>query len=175
MTTPRRISLAAEQGPLFRVIAFMMRWRLSSLIRSARNPRLVVVLFAMAAGAVSLSTITMAAMLTKLPLLFPPLGPSAFILFVTPLTPQASPRSVVLSHVFAILVGLAALHLVVTMYPQAGLTARRPGSAGGGCATLGHSSRSSLSSGLSSSPIGSTTGSTTGWLIRSSLRLKARI
>ena len=122
MTTPRRISLAADQGPLFRVIAFMMQWRLSSLIRSARNPRLVVVLFAMVAGAVSLSTITMAAMLTKLPLLFPPLGPSAFILFVTPLTPQASPRSVVLSHVFAILVGLAALHLVVAMYPQAGLT-----------------------------------------------------
>ena len=121
MTTPHRISLHDHHGPLFRVIAFVNRWRLNNLLRSAHNPRLAVVVFAVAAGALSLSTITVAAMITSLPLLFPPLAPSAFILFVTPMTPQASPRSVVLAHTFAIMVGIAALQLVAQLFPQAGL------------------------------------------------------
>jgi hypothetical protein len=60
-------------------------------------------------------------MLTRLPLLFPPLAPSAFILFVTPLAAQASPRSVVLAHTLAVLVGMAALNTVAALFPAASL------------------------------------------------------
>ena len=39
-------------------------------------------------------------------LLFPPLGPSAFILFHTPLAETASPRNVIMAHTLALLAGL---------------------------------------------------------------------
>jgi CBS-domain-containing membrane protein len=62
------------------------------------------------------------AYLTRLPLLFPQLGPSAFILFHTPMSVTASPRNVLLSHTLAVASGLFALWLVGWIYPQAGLS-----------------------------------------------------
>ena len=60
--------------------------------------------------------------LARLPLLFPPLGPSAFILFYTPMSVAASPRNVIMAHFLAVGAGLGALHLlaafiVLVSYP----------------------------------------------------------
>jgi hypothetical protein len=85
------------------------------------NRQIVVILFAMSAGAITLGTITAAALVIHLPLLFPPLAPSAFILIVTPLAAVASPRNVVLSHTPAVVVGMASLNTVDAMVPEAGL------------------------------------------------------
>lgn len=106
----------------FRVVAFFSRLQLWYLIRKIDNPRLLLLLFIFIAGAVALGTISIIAYLTRLPLLFPQLGPSAFILFHTPMSVTASPRNVLLSHTLAVASGLFALWLVGWFFPEAGLS-----------------------------------------------------
>ena len=77
--------------------------------------------FVFAAGATALGTITIIAYLTQLPLLFPPLGPSAFILFYTPMSISACPRSVILSHTLALAAGLSSLWLFNSIFSHATL------------------------------------------------------
>lgn len=114
-----------RRGPqhslLFRVVAFFSRLRFGYLIRSARSPGLLTLLFALISVATSVATLSAMAVLMKLPLLFPPLAPSAFILFRTPLAESACPRNVVLSHTFGIAAGLASLHGFAVVFPGAGL------------------------------------------------------
>lgn len=51
----------------------------------------------------------LAAYLTKQPLLFPSLGPTAFLFFERPLARRASPRNTLTGHAVAILVGFLSL------------------------------------------------------------------
>lgn len=102
---------APQHSILFRIVAFFSRLQFWYLIRSLANKRLVTIVFVFMAGATALGTITMIAFLTNLMMLFPPLGPSAFILFYTPLAETASPRNVIMAHTLALLSGLASLTL----------------------------------------------------------------
>ena len=114
------------QGPqgslLFRVIAFFSRLQLRYLFQTMESPRFLVVIFVFIAGTTALGIITIAAYLTDLPLVFPPLGPSAFILFHTPMSVSASPRNVILSHSLAIGSGLFSLYLVLKIFPESNLS-----------------------------------------------------
>jgi CBS-domain-containing membrane protein len=56
-------------------------------------------------GAIAILTISLFAWLSDLPLVFPALGPTAFILFTTPFSRAAAPRSVILGHLTAIASG----------------------------------------------------------------------
>ncbi|MFI9011531.1 HPP family protein [Actinosynnema sp. NPDC053489] len=49
------------------------------------------------------------AVCTAQPLLFPSLGPTAYLLFATPTHPAASPRNTVVGHVIGVLAGAAGL------------------------------------------------------------------
>lgn len=49
---------------------------------------------------------------------FPQLGPSAFILFYTPMSEQASPRNVFLSHLLGVGIGLLSLWLCSLAFPD---------------------------------------------------------
>ena len=51
------------------------------------------------------------AWLTGVPFVFPSLGPTAVLLFFTPMAPASSPRSAVLGHAIGILCGYGALLL----------------------------------------------------------------
>jgi CBS-domain-containing membrane protein len=82
------------------------------LFRNTSNPQLLTVCFVFSAGAMALAIITIAAHLTELPLLFPPLGPTAFILFYTPLAVTASPRNVIVAHTMAVGAGIFSLWLM---------------------------------------------------------------
>lgn len=53
----------------------------------------------------------LAAYLTKQPLLFPSLGPTAFLFFESPMSRQSSPRNTLIGHLVAILAG--ALSLII--------------------------------------------------------------
>ena len=91
----RKVPRRGPQGSLlFRTIAFFSRLQLRYLLQNVGNPHMLVVIFVFVAGASALGIITVAAYLTRLPLLFPPLGPSAYILFHTPMSVTASPRNV---------------------------------------------------------------------------------
>ncbi len=107
-----------QHGRLFRWVAFFSRLRFGYLLRSLGHRRILTGIFLFCAGVTALSTITMMAYLTDLMLLFPPLGPSAFIIFHTPLAQTASPRNVILSHSLALAAGLASLALSAMIHPQ---------------------------------------------------------
>lgn len=51
----------------------------------------------------------LAAYATKQPLLFPSLGPTAFMFFESPLSRQASPRNTLIGHLVAVVAGVASL------------------------------------------------------------------
>lgn len=119
-------SRGPQKSLLFRVVAFFSKLQLRYLLRTMGNPRFLVVIFVFIAGATALGIITIAAYLTELPLLFPPLGPSAFILFYTPMSITASPRNVILSHTMAVAVGLLSLWFVGVIYPEAGANLSDP-------------------------------------------------
>ncbi len=111
-----------QKSFLFRLVAFFSRHQLSYLLRNSRHRRLLQLLFVFVAGATALGIISILAFMTNLPLLFPQLGPSAFILFYTPMSEQASPRNVLLSHLLAVGIGLLLLWLCAQAFPDVHLT-----------------------------------------------------
>ncbi len=115
------MSSGPQQTILFRFIAFFARLQVGYLVRASKNPRIVAIFFAVSAGVTALGTITAVAYLTDLPLLFPPLAASAFILFNSPLSEGESPRSVILSHTIALFSGLASMHVFLMAFSESGL------------------------------------------------------
>ncbi len=99
-----------QQSFSYRIVAFLSRLQVRYLLTLTRHQHLVSMVFVLASGATAIGIITFMAWLTDLPLLFPPLGPSAFILFYTPLAENACPRNVILAHGLAVCCGLAAFH-----------------------------------------------------------------
>ena len=95
--------------------SWFSRWRARLSIPSllaAYDEREVIQLVAAVNGVVAISVLTVLAWLVDLPLLFPALGPSAFILFSSPFSASAAPRSVIGGHSVAIAVGYATWRLV---------------------------------------------------------------
>lgn len=67
------------------------------------------VLYITVNGFVSIAVMAALAMFTHVPFVFPSLGPTAFMLFATPMIPAASPRHVLGGHLIGILCGYGAL------------------------------------------------------------------
>lgn len=66
-------------------------------------------LYVLLAGAAATALSGLAAYALRQPLLFPSLGPTIFLAFETPMTPQASPRNTLIGHGVGIAVGFASL------------------------------------------------------------------
>jgi CBS-domain-containing membrane protein len=100
---------------------------LFGLAERVRVPRLtsrhdsttILGLFAFLNGIISIAIMSAAAAITGQPLIFPSLGPTAFLLFYTPLLPAASPRNTLIGHA----IGAAAGYLSLVVF---GLTDRGP-------------------------------------------------
>jgi len=107
--------------PLYRAVRGLSRLQLRTALRHVEDDRPLVLLYAIMCGALALGIITAASLWTRMPLLFPPLAPSAFILFTTPLAPSGSPRNLVMGHSIAVAVGLLVLHAMDNLQPGAGL------------------------------------------------------
>ncbi len=121
MTTRQNNKTGLYNQKLYRFVRSVTNWQLHSRIRHHNNGGGSKLVFAIVLGALTLGTITAAAYLTKLPLLFPPLAPSAFILFTKPMSDQAAPRNVLMSHALAVVSGMAALAIASLFFPDAGL------------------------------------------------------
>jgi CBS-domain-containing membrane protein len=76
-------------------------------------------LFALVNGIISIGAMAAAALVTGEPFVFPSLGPTAFLLFYTPLAPAASPRNTIAGHA----IGAAAGYLALVVF---GLTEAAP-------------------------------------------------
>ena len=62
-------------------------------------------------GGLSILIIGLCAWLVDLPLVFPILGPTAFIVFGKPFSPEGAPRSIVIGHLSGMVVGLGSWQL----------------------------------------------------------------
>lgn len=114
------------------VLGLAERFRLPALVDRHSS---VAVLGAFAAinGLISIGLMATAALATGSPLIFPSLGPTAFLLFYTPLTPAASPRNTLGGHLIGALAGYLSLAvfglLDVAFQPGAPISAGRVGAA----------------------------------------------
>lgn len=91
------------------------RFRLGALL--ARFPeRAVWAAFVFINGFVTIALLAVVAMVTRTPFVFPSLGPTAFLVFFTPLSPTASPRHTLLGHAIGIACGYGALVVTGLVY-----------------------------------------------------------
>lgn len=110
-----RLPLPWRKAPLYVlepavVRGLAARFHLSHLFK--RFPeRPVWALFMFINGFVTIGFLTILAMISRTPFIFPPLGASAFLLFHSPSAPPASPRNTVLGHAIAIASGYVALYV----------------------------------------------------------------
>ena len=94
-----------------RLLSWRARLSIPSLLASTEE-RKVVSLIAAANGGVAILLISALAWAIDVPLLFPALGPSSFLLFSSPFSPAAAPRSVVVGHFAAMAAGIIVWHFV---------------------------------------------------------------
>lgn len=100
------------------VLGIVRRAQLSWLLNHyARIPTLAI--FSFVNGCLSIGIMSALALVTSSPLIFPSLGPTAFLFFYTPTAPSASPRNTIIGHGIGVLAGY--FSLVIT-----GLTAAGP-------------------------------------------------
>lgn len=90
------------------VLGIARRLRFTALERRY-NSVFILGLFALVNGCISIGLIAGAADVTHQPLLFPSLGPTAFLLFYTPQAASACPRNTVAGHLIGVLAGYGAL------------------------------------------------------------------
>jgi CBS-domain-containing membrane protein len=90
------------------VAGFARRMRIPYLVER-HDATAIMGLFAFINGLISIGLMSMAALVTGSPFIFPSLGPTAFLLFYTPTAPAASPRNTVFGHLIGALSGYLAL------------------------------------------------------------------
>jgi len=86
--------------------------------------RLARSLFAFTTIAIAIGIISVATICTGQPLLFPSLGPTAFLFFSQPTAPSSCPRNAILSHGSGILLGWFSYWLFSTTFPLEPSTAQ---------------------------------------------------
>ena len=78
----------------------------------------VLAVFSFINGCISIGLMSILAVVTKSPFIFPSLGPTAFLFFYTPTAPTASPRNTIVGHAIGVAAGY--LSLVLTGLTTAG-------------------------------------------------------
>lgn len=107
--------LGGEMADVLRGI--LLRARLPWLLK--HHPQIIVLsLFSLINGFISIGLLSVLAILTRSPFVFPSLGPTAFLFFYTPTAPSASPRNTLVGHAVGVIAGY--LSLVVTGLTMAG-------------------------------------------------------
>lgn len=100
------------------VFGLTRRFQVSRLTQRYSST-LVLGLFAFVNGVLAIGLMALAALVTGAPFIFPSLGPTAFLLFYTPMLPAASPRNTIGGHA----IGAAAGYLSLVVF---GLTHNAP-------------------------------------------------
>lgn len=100
------------------VFGLAERARIPSLVQRHESTA-VLGLFAFVNGVLSIGVMSLAALITGAPFIFPSLGPTAFLLFYTPMLPASSPRNTLGGHA----IGAAAGYFSLVIF---GLTDNAP-------------------------------------------------
>jgi CBS-domain-containing membrane protein len=102
-----------DRGPLRADVTngLLARFRLTALLE--RFPeRPIWALFMFVNGFITIALLAGIAMISRTPFIFPSLGPTAFLFFVSPTAPTASPRSTLIGHAVGIVAGYGSLLLM---------------------------------------------------------------
>lgn len=81
-------------------------------------PRLVWSVYVLLSGFVTIALLSVFAMFTDNPFVFPSLGPTAYLYFFSPLARASSPRHALFGHGIAIICGYVSLLVTGTILPQ---------------------------------------------------------
>lgn len=111
----REHPIGGEMSDILR--GLMTRLRLPWLTRHYARTS-VLALFSFINGCVSIGLMSILALVTRSPFIFPSLGPTAFLFFYTPTSPTASPRNTVIGHGIGVVAGY--FSLLVTGLTMAG-------------------------------------------------------
>jgi len=139
------------------VFGLARRFRLPPLTER-HSSRAVLGLFAFVNGLIAIAAMSLVALVTGEPFVFPSLGPTAFLLFYTPMLPAASPRNTLAGHAIGAAAGYLALAVFGLLHDPPALassvTAARAGAAG---LSLGLTSGAMVWAGVPHPPAGATT------------------
>ena len=95
-----------HQGP-DHVLSLLRRLRLNWLLDHF-PPRLVRSLYVFVNGFITIGVLALLALLSRNPFVFPSLGPTAYLLFFSPLAEASSPRNTIFGHAIGLVCGYAA-------------------------------------------------------------------
>ncbi len=98
---------AAHRGGHDHIVSLLKRLRLDWLLDHF-PPRLVRSVYVFVNGFVTIALLALLAFVSHNPFVFPSLGPTAFLLFFSPLAKTSSPRNTVFGHAIGILCGYGA-------------------------------------------------------------------
>ena len=102
-----RDSFAQQEASADHVVSFFRKLRLDWLLLHF-PPRLVRSLYVFVNGFVTIGLLAVLALVSRNPFVFPSLGPTAYLLFFTPLGRTSSPRNTVFGHAIGLVCGYAA-------------------------------------------------------------------
>lgn len=100
-------SLSEEHSGHDHIFFFLRRLRLDWLLCHF-PPRLVRSVYVFVNGFITIGLLALLALLTRNPFVFPSLGPTAYLLFFSPLGKSSSPRSTIFGHAIGLICGYAA-------------------------------------------------------------------
>ncbi len=139
------------------VFGLAQRLRLPALVQR-HDSTFVLGLFALINGVIAIGIMAFVAFVTGQPFIFPSLGPTAFLLFYTPLVAAASPRNTVCGHAIGAAAGyLALVAFGLTQAPPALATSVTGARVGAAALSLGLTSGAMVWARVPHPPAGATT------------------
>ena len=103
-------STAREHAGADHILSLLRRLRLDWLLHHF-PPRLVRSLYVFVNGFITIGLLALLALVSRNPFVFPSLGPTAYLLFFSPLAKTCSPRNTIFGHAIGIICGYVAFVL----------------------------------------------------------------
>ena len=104
----RKLSSPAPQhAGADHVVSLLRRVRLDWLLQHF-PPRLVQSVYVFVNGFITIGVLALLALVSRNPFVFPSLGPTAYLLFFSPLAKTSSPRNTIVGHAIGLICGYAA-------------------------------------------------------------------
>lgn len=107
---PEDLSRNGEHQGFEHVVQLAQKLRLHWLLRHF-PARAIHALYVFINGFLTIAILALLAFLTRNPFVFPSVGPTAYLLFFSPMVNASSPRNAILGHAIGLICGYAALHL----------------------------------------------------------------
>jgi len=104
---PKLDSSTHEHAGADHILSLLQRARLDWLLHHF-PPRLVRSIYVFVNGFITIGVLALLALVSRNPFVFPSLGPTAYLLFFSPLAKTSSPRNTIFGHAIGLICGYAA-------------------------------------------------------------------